>query len=68
MAYVGPSNYVVVVLHDIDFRASDMKLVLQREPRIGSTWFPAGLIFPNEDEHVDATVRELCEETGLTLM
>jgi 8-oxo-dGTP pyrophosphatase MutT (NUDIX family) len=40
--------------------------VLQREPRTGKTWFPAGSVAANE-EHVDAAVRELLEETGLTL-
>jgi 8-oxo-dGTP pyrophosphatase MutT (NUDIX family) len=40
--------------------------VLQREPRTGKTWFPAGSVTGNE-EHVDAAVRELHEETGLTL-
>ena len=43
-----------------------MKLVLQREPRTGKTWFPADSVLPNE-EHADAAVRELHEETGLTL-
>jgi 8-oxo-dGTP pyrophosphatase MutT (NUDIX family) len=40
--------------------------VLQREPRTGKTWFPAGSLVANE-EHVDAAVRELHEETGLAL-
>jgi ADP-ribose pyrophosphatase YjhB (NUDIX family) len=40
--------------------------VLQREPRSGKTWFPAGSVAANE-EHVDAAVRELHEETGLIL-
>jgi ADP-ribose pyrophosphatase YjhB (NUDIX family) len=40
--------------------------VLQREPRTGKTWFPVGSIIANE-EHVDAAVRELHEETGLIL-
>jgi ADP-ribose pyrophosphatase YjhB (NUDIX family) len=40
--------------------------VLQREPRNGKTWFPAGSVTAN-GEHVDAPVRELHEETGLTL-
>jgi ADP-ribose pyrophosphatase YjhB (NUDIX family) len=43
-----------------------VKLVLQREPRTGKTWFPAGSVLPNE-ELVDAAVRELHEETGLIL-
>jgi 8-oxo-dGTP pyrophosphatase MutT (NUDIX family) len=66
MAYVGPGRYVVVVLHVIGTKLSDIKLVLQREPRFGKTWFPAGLVSTNE-EHVDAAVRELHEETGLIL-
>jgi ADP-ribose pyrophosphatase YjhB (NUDIX family) len=40
--------------------------VLQREPLSGETWFPSGLVTANE-EHVDAAVRELHEETGLIL-
>jgi ADP-ribose pyrophosphatase YjhB (NUDIX family) len=44
----------------------DIKLVFQREPYGGKTWFPADSILPNE-AHVDATVRELFEEFGLTL-
>jgi 8-oxo-dGTP pyrophosphatase MutT (NUDIX family) len=40
--------------------------VLQREPRTGKTWFPAGSVTPNE-EPLDAVVRELHGETGLTL-
>jgi 8-oxo-dGTP pyrophosphatase MutT (NUDIX family) len=40
--------------------------VLQFEPRSGKTWFPAGSVTTN-DEHVDAAVRELHEETGLIL-
>jgi 8-oxo-dGTP pyrophosphatase MutT (NUDIX family) len=66
MAYVGPRRYVVVVLHVGGTNLSDVKLVLQREPRTGKTWFPAGSVTPNE-EPVDAAVRELREETGLIL-
>jgi ADP-ribose pyrophosphatase YjhB (NUDIX family) len=43
-----------------------VKLVLQREPRTGKTWFLTGSFAANE-EPVDAAVRELHEETGLTL-
>jgi 8-oxo-dGTP pyrophosphatase MutT (NUDIX family) len=64
MAYVGPSHYVVVVLHVGGSKASDIKLVLHREPRIGKTLCPAGSILPN-GEPVDDDVRELLEETGL---
>jgi 8-oxo-dGTP pyrophosphatase MutT (NUDIX family) len=39
---------------------------LQREPRSGKTWFPAGSILHNE-KHVDALVRELLEENGITM-
>jgi ADP-ribose pyrophosphatase YjhB (NUDIX family) len=42
-----------------------IKLVLQREPRTGKTWFLAGLILPNA--LVDAAVRELFEKSGQTL-
>jgi ADP-ribose pyrophosphatase YjhB (NUDIX family) len=40
--------------------------VLQREPRTGKTCFPAGFVTTIE-EPVDAAVRELYEETSLTL-
>jgi 8-oxo-dGTP pyrophosphatase MutT (NUDIX family) len=66
MAFVGLGRYVVVVLHVRGTKLSDVKLVLQREPRSGKTWFPDGSITPNE-EHVDAVVRELREETSLIL-
>jgi ADP-ribose pyrophosphatase YjhB (NUDIX family) len=57
---------VVVVLHVGGTKLSDVKLVLQREPRTGKTWFPAGSVTANE-EHVDAPVRELYEEIDLIL-
>jgi 8-oxo-dGTP pyrophosphatase MutT (NUDIX family) len=66
MASVRPGRYVVVVLHVGGTKLSDVKLVLQCEPRIGKTWFPVGYVTANE-EHVDADVRELYEETGLIL-
>jgi ADP-ribose pyrophosphatase YjhB (NUDIX family) len=66
MASPGPSHYVVVVHHVGGSKASDISLVLQREPRTCTTWFPGGSIFPNE-EHAGAYVRELHEETGLIL-
>jgi 8-oxo-dGTP pyrophosphatase MutT (NUDIX family) len=66
MASVGPGRYVVVVIHVGGTKLSNVKLVLQREPRTGKTWFPAGYVAANE-ELVDAAVRELHEETGLTL-
>jgi 8-oxo-dGTP pyrophosphatase MutT (NUDIX family) len=66
MAFVGPGRYVVVILHVGGTKLSDVKLVLQREPRTGKTWFPGGSVTTNE-EHVDAAVRELYEETGLIL-
>jgi hypothetical protein len=62
MAFVGPGHYVVVVLHVGGSKASDIKLVLHREPRNDKTWFLAGSILRNE-EHVDAVVCELLEET-----
>jgi hypothetical protein len=37
-----PGHYVVVVLRVRGTKLSDVKLVLQREPRTGKTWFPAG--------------------------
>jgi 8-oxo-dGTP pyrophosphatase MutT (NUDIX family) len=66
MAYVGLRNYVVVVLHVGSFKASYTKIVLHREPRTCKTWFLAGSILPKE-EHVEAIIRELLEETSLTL-
>jgi 8-oxo-dGTP pyrophosphatase MutT (NUDIX family) len=66
MASVGPGRYVVVVIHVGGTKLSNVKLVLQREPRTGTTWFPDGSVAANE-EHVDAAVRELREETGLVL-
>jgi 8-oxo-dGTP pyrophosphatase MutT (NUDIX family) len=66
MASVGPGRYVVVVLHVGGTKLSNVKLVLQREPRTGKTWFPAGSVAGNE-EPVDVAVRELHEQTGLTL-
>jgi 8-oxo-dGTP pyrophosphatase MutT (NUDIX family) len=53
----------VFVLHVGGSKASEIKFVLVREPRIGETWFPSGPILPNE-AHVDAAVREMVEETG----
>jgi 8-oxo-dGTP pyrophosphatase MutT (NUDIX family) len=61
MASLGHGNYFVVVLLVGGSKASGIKLVLQREPRTGKTWFPAGSILPNEAP-VDAAVRELFEE------
>jgi 8-oxo-dGTP pyrophosphatase MutT (NUDIX family) len=66
MAYVGRGHYVVAIMHVGGSKASDIKLVLQRKPRNGKTWFLVGSISPNK-EHVDAYVRELHEETALTL-
>jgi 8-oxo-dGTP pyrophosphatase MutT (NUDIX family) len=66
MACVGHGRYVAAVLHVGGTKLSDIKLVLQREPRYGKTWFPTGSVSPNE-EHVDAAVRELHEEIGLIL-
>jgi ADP-ribose pyrophosphatase YjhB (NUDIX family) len=40
--------------------------VLQREHRTSKTWFLAGSNLLNE-EHVDAAIRELFEESGLSL-
>jgi ADP-ribose pyrophosphatase YjhB (NUDIX family) len=58
---------VVVVLHVGGTKLSDIKLVLQREPRTCKTWFPAGSVTSNE-EHVDDAVRELREEIGLIFL
>jgi ADP-ribose pyrophosphatase YjhB (NUDIX family) len=67
MASVGPRrHYVVVVLNVGGTKLSNVKFVLQREPRTGKTWFPADSVTANE-EHVDVAVRELHEETSLIL-
>jgi ADP-ribose pyrophosphatase YjhB (NUDIX family) len=66
MASVGPGRYVVAVIHVGGTKLSNVKLLLQREPRTGKTWFPAGSVTVNE-EPVDAAVRELHDETRLTL-
>jgi 8-oxo-dGTP pyrophosphatase MutT (NUDIX family) len=66
MASARHGRYVVVVLHIGGFKVSDIKLVLQREPSYGKTWFLGGSILSNE-EHVNAVVRELHEESGLIL-
>jgi ADP-ribose pyrophosphatase YjhB (NUDIX family) len=67
MASLGPGNYVLlVILHVGGSKVSYVNLVFKQEPRIRKTWIPTGSILPNE-EHVDAAVRELLEETGLTL-
>jgi ADP-ribose pyrophosphatase YjhB (NUDIX family) len=66
MASNGPRRYVVVVIHVGGTKLSNVKLVLQREPRTGKIWYPVGSVTTNE-ELVDAAVRELHEETGLTL-
>jgi ADP-ribose pyrophosphatase YjhB (NUDIX family) len=66
MAFVIHGRYVVVVIHVGGTKLADFKLVLQREPRSGKTWFPAGSLTTNE-ELVDAAVRELREESGLIL-
>jgi 8-oxo-dGTP pyrophosphatase MutT (NUDIX family) len=66
MTFVGLGIYVVVVPLVGGSKASNIKLVLQREPRSRKIRFPASSILPNE-EPVDTTVRELFEEAGLTL-
>jgi 8-oxo-dGTP pyrophosphatase MutT (NUDIX family) len=66
MAFVGPRRYVVLVIHVGGTKLSNSKLGLQREPRTGKTWFPAGFVAASE-EPIDVAVRELHEETGLTL-
>jgi 8-oxo-dGTP pyrophosphatase MutT (NUDIX family) len=62
MASLGPRNHVVILLAVGGSNASYIKLVLQREPRNGKSWFLANSNLPDE-EHVDAIVRELHEET-----
>jgi hypothetical protein len=66
MSSVGPGNYVVIIPHVGGTKASDIKLVLQSEPRTSKSWFVACVVLPNE-EYVDAALSELIEETCLTL-
>jgi 8-oxo-dGTP pyrophosphatase MutT (NUDIX family) len=66
MASLGPGNYAVVVLLVGGSKVSNIKFILQREPRTCKIWFPAGSILWNEAP-VDAAVRELFQETNLTL-
>jgi 8-oxo-dGTP pyrophosphatase MutT (NUDIX family) len=66
MAFVGPGNYDLVVLHVGGSKATYIKLFLERQSRTSKTWFLAGSILPNE-ELVDAAIRELLEEIGFTL-
>jgi 8-oxo-dGTP pyrophosphatase MutT (NUDIX family) len=56
----------VVVMPIGGSKASNIILVLYREPRSRKTWFLAGSILPNE-ELVNVAVRELFEENGLSL-
>jgi 8-oxo-dGTP pyrophosphatase MutT (NUDIX family) len=57
----------VFALHVGGPKASNINLVLQREPRASKTWLLAGSILPHE-EHVGVAVRELLfEEIGLNL-
>jgi hypothetical protein len=64
VASLGIGNYVVVVLNVGGSKASNIKLVLHREPPTGKTSSLAGSILPNE-EHVDVVVPELREEMAL---
>jgi hypothetical protein len=48
MASTGHGRYVVVVIHVGGTKMSNVKLVLQIEPRTGKTWFPAGSVAANE--------------------
>jgi hypothetical protein len=65
MASVGLGRYVVVVLHVGGTTLSDIKLVFQREPCSGKTWFPTCSISANE-ELVDAAVREYMRKLALS--
>jgi hypothetical protein len=67
MTFVGSSSYGVVVLPVGGSKVYGVKLVLQREPNTCKTWFITYSILPDK-EHVDAAVRELFVESGLTLI
>jgi hypothetical protein len=66
MVPLGSRNYVVFILPIGGNQISNIKVVLQREPRTGKTWFSSRFVLPNK-EPVDAAVRELFHETCLTL-
>jgi ADP-ribose pyrophosphatase YjhB (NUDIX family) len=66
MVSLGSRNYVVFKLPIGGTKISNIKVVLQREPRTGITWFSIRFVLPNK-EPVDAAVHELFEETCLTL-
>jgi hypothetical protein len=48
MASLGPGNYVVVVLQVEGSKASNIKLLIQREPRTSTTSFLAGSVLPTQ--------------------
>jgi hypothetical protein len=58
MAYVGHSNYVVVLLPVGSPNGTDIELVMQRELRTDRICLPPDTVLPSE-EPVDAAVREL---------
>jgi hypothetical protein len=64
VSFVGLGNDVVVAMSVGGSKASHIKLVLQREPCTGKTWLHVCSILRNE-EHVDATFRELFEKSCL---
>jgi 8-oxo-dGTP pyrophosphatase MutT (NUDIX family) len=66
MASLGRGSCVVIILAVGGSKASGIELVLQREPRSSKTWFHDGSVLPDE-EHIDAGVLELHEETRLLL-
>jgi hypothetical protein len=66
MVVVGLGNNVVAVVPVGGSKASsNIKLVIQREPRYGKTWFLANSILPNE-EPIDVASHDLFKEVGLT--
>jgi 8-oxo-dGTP pyrophosphatase MutT (NUDIX family) len=63
MANDGPGHYVVILLLVGSPNGSDVKLILQREPRPGKIWIRAGYVLSNE-QPIDTVVRELFEKKG----
>jgi hypothetical protein len=63
MASLWPGDYVVILLTVGGSKASDIKLVLHREPRTSKTLFLVGSTLRDE-EHINVVVRKLYGHIG----